>query len=407
MILLIVGVNESYSQGGSNYSSIGIGDINYYGSAYYAGTNGTSISLPSTTAINHLNPALWSHLNKTGLQSGYWFNQNQISNGNNTISQNNGYLTGLNLSFVMDSSHGLVAAFGLKPKTNVRYLLSTPTIIDNDGIKLEGRAEYSGKGGLNDFYLGAAYQFFPYLELGFEMDYTFGIFSRGAQSVFYDDKVVYSPKVDYFDHFYGWGGKIGINSQFTEKFSLGAFYQLNQNLQNDNKTIYHGINSQTSDTITLMRKVNIPSSWGIGLGFKDKRFQLGLDFSTQDYSSLEYNYANNIEFNPSKRISFGFVYLPKEKGARKYSDLVTLRSGFAYRQLYYSAVNNQIDELSLSLGISLPATSGMVFDIGLVLGSRGTTNDKLIQENFGRLFIDISVGETWFKRYKREYLIEE
>jgi len=49
----------------------------------------------------------------------------------------------------------------------------------------------------------------------------------------------------------------------------------------------------------------------------------------------------------------------------------------------------------------------MMFDIGLVLGTRGTTNDKLIQENFGRLFIDISVGETWFKRYKREYLTVE
>ena len=189
ILILVLVLNSSllFSQGGSNYSALGIGDMNFFGNANYIGTNGVSISLPSNSNISHTNPAMWSGITTTRLQIGYLFNQNIVLDENNSLWQNNGAINGFTSVFSFDSSSGAVGVFGLRPKTDVSYYISTPIEINESGLNLTGFSQYKGFGGLNDLFFGFSYNILPKLSAGISLNYTFGLITRSAQSIFHED----------------------------------------------------------------------------------------------------------------------------------------------------------------------------------------------------------------------------
>ena len=64
--------------------------------------------------------------------------------------------------------------------------------------------------------------------------------------------------------------------------------------------------------------------------------------------------------------------------------------------------NNKINETGLTLGIGLPNQRGRtIYDLSLLFGRRGTTNDNLIVENFVEIGLSINFDAIWF--IKRKY----
>jgi hypothetical protein len=59
--------------------------------------------------------------------------------------------------------------------------------------------------------------------------------------------------------------------------------------------------------------------------------------------------------------------------------------------------------MAASIGFQVPWSGTFISDIALTFGSRGTQTDGLIREYFGKLSVDVSIGETWFKPFKRDY----
>lgn len=53
--------------------------------------------------------------------------------------------------------------------------------------------------------------------------------------------------------------------------------------------------------------------------------------------------------------------------------------------------------------MNFPLKNTAFIDASLTFGARGKADGILVKEYFGKLNIDISIGETWFKPYKREY----
>ncbi len=392
-----------FSQGGSNYSSFGIGDLNYFGSAAFAGTNGLSISYPVNTTLNPRNPAMWSKVTTTRLDAGYLFNQNVISNGTTTLWQNNGNISGFCAAFSIDTSKGLTVGLGMSPKSKINYYISNKIKIDKDGIILDGQSLYQGKGGLNDIFLGMSGRFFKFLEVGGEAYYTFGLASRVSQSLFSSDATTFSPGVITNDYFTGWGGKFGLNCQISKNFSIGGFWELSQKLNYENRATITGIYASTDTTIFSEKSTELPQVFGLGLSYQIGRFLIGADYIAQDFSKLSYNSGLNITFRKTNQYVVGLTYFGNPRFTRNYIDRITYRFGLAYRDLYYNVRGNDMKETSLSVGMRFPSSNSMFFDAGIVVGSRGTLNNGLLDEKFGKLYIDISIGEKWFKPYKRDF----
>ncbi|MEI6091138.1 MAG: hypothetical protein WCR42_11845 [bacterium] len=402
-ILTILAFATAYSQGGSNYSSLGIGDLNYFGSAAYAGTNGLSISYPVTTTLNPRNPAMWSKLTTTRLNAGYLFNQNVISNGTTTLWQNNGSISGFSAAFCLDTAKGMTIGLGMSPKSKLNYYISNPISIEKDGLTLDGQALYQGKGGLNDIFLGMSGRFFNFIEVGGEAYYTFGLMSRLSQSLFSSDATTFSPGVITNDYFTGWGGKFGINCQINKDFSIGGFWELTQKLNYENRVTITGIYASTDTTMVNNKTSELPQSYGLGLSYRINRFLIGADYIAQDYSKLSYNSGSDMTFRTTNQYILGLTYFGNPRFSRDYFDRVTYRLGLAYRDLYYNIRGNDMKEMSMSLGFRLPSSNSMFLDAGFVFGTRGTLNNGLLNEQFGKMYIDISIGEVWFKPYKRDF----
>ena len=89
VILFILTNAALFSQGGSNYSIFGVGELNYVNGAKYDALGGTSVAFPHATGINLSNPAMWSENEDTRIQLGYKFNQSLVSNQNQDLYQNN------------------------------------------------------------------------------------------------------------------------------------------------------------------------------------------------------------------------------------------------------------------------------------------------------------------------------
>ena len=138
VLAVFLQINSLYSQGGSNYSIFGVGDIYSSASAYYEGLGGTSIAFPSEHSINTKNPALWSLVKNTRLHAGYRFHQNLVTKGENQLLQNNGQVDGVFSIFAIDSAMGLAASFGIYPYSSVNYLISTPLAMVNQALELNG-----------------------------------------------------------------------------------------------------------------------------------------------------------------------------------------------------------------------------------------------------------------------------
>ncbi|MFM7857507.1 MAG: hypothetical protein ACKO96_37690, partial [Flammeovirgaceae bacterium] len=80
---------------------------------------------------------------------------------------------------------------------------------------------------------------------------------------------------------------------------------------------------------------------------------------------------------------------------------ITYRTGINYAQLPTVLRGIQLDEKSVSLGLSMPFMRGISSaNIALVLGQRGTTANNLVQENFFRFNLGLTINDQWFVRRK-------
>ena len=88
----------------------------------------------------------------------------------------------------------------------------------------------------------------------------------------------------------------------------------------------------------------------------------------------------------------------------------TYRLGFAYTQLPVKIQGQKLNDMSFSIGSSIPfgklkktETGQQVLpriNLALVMGQRGTTNYGLLKENYFRLHASLLINEIWFQKRK-------
>ncbi len=400
LIFILCFSKNIYSQGGSNYSIFGIGDQIKSIGASYDGIAGTSIAIPSDYSINSNNPALWSYVTHTRLSAGYRFNQNYITNDKNSLFQNNGKIDGIKALFSIDTSLGLSAAFGVAPYSSVNYLISTPVFKNIEGLELTGQNYYSGSGGLSHAFLGASIKLTDFAAVGVMGIATFGKITNSIRTLFYD-YYGYSSETLFEDYFAGLGYKAGIYLNPVKNFGLGLFYESNPNLEYQRKMTYYS-QLVTDSSYTLSLSSQIPSRFGLGLSYTLGKVLFGLDYIQQDFSRFNYKGGPSVKFKNYSSLSFGLKRLGTKSSSSDLADRITYNLGFGFNHLYYNISSQDINEIYGSFGFEIPIVGTAILNAAITLGSRGTNDNGLLKEMFGRLNIDVSIGEIWFKPYRRD-----
>ncbi len=401
-LLLVFSNILLFAQGGSNYSIFGIGDIQSSSSAAYRGLAETSIAFPIDHTINTLNPALWSEVTKTRIQTGYNFNQNIITdNRNNILYQNNGQVNTFKAIFVIDTGMGIAFSFGLMPYSTVNYLIASPIDMNYNDISTKGKILYQGRGGISMGYLGMSSKILNNLSFGAMIFSTFGTINNSITTVF--DDIAYYPATTYTNYnFNGLGYKFGLFYEPIADFNIGAFYELHQKLNYDKDLTYISELQPDTSFTGSFSAIN-PQAFGVGISYKIGKFRLGADYKRYNLSNMQFNKGPYTEYNNLNMYSIGLSRLGNKSVGVDFFDKIDYNFGLGYKQQYYRINGVNLSDYFASFGMGIPLVGSTYIDAAFILGSRGNFSNNLLREYYGKLTIDISIGETWFKSFHHKY----
>jgi hypothetical protein len=406
-IIIIIALMASlplFSQGGSNYSIFGIGDIIYGNTASSQAMGGTQIGFPSNNSINIFNTALWSKIKTTRVQTGYRFNQNVINNSETTLLQNNGAMNGFYSIFNFDTIREISAGLMFQPLSSVNYYISSnidPN--DNGSLGLNGTKSYRGSGGLSNISLGLGMKIINRLYLGASVAATIGKIEHTSMTNITNQYTINS-RINNISVVRGFNSNIGIYANLLDGLGIGAFYNIvpKGNIEERNEYLYESASAINKDTVIINeKKIALPSFWGVGVSYSFSKLLFAVDYLNGNFKDL--SIYNSITFNNSSKISLGVALLGSQNQYSSLIDRISYKLGFYSEQLYYNVNGKQITENGITGGFQFPISRTAQIDFSLVVGRRGSLDNGLLQETFGKMIIDISIGDNWFKPIKAEY----
>ncbi|MCX7880824.1 MAG: hypothetical protein N2517_09220 [Ignavibacteria bacterium] len=402
-ILVSIAIFSSYpgfSQGGSNYSIYGIGDIIANSNAVFDALGSTSIALPIENSINVINPASWGFLTQTRIRGGYRFNQHLIKSGNSQLLQNNGKVDGLTYALSIDTAYGASIVFGFYPFSSVNYFISKRDIVYIDNLSLSIENQYQGSGGLSQAILGFSLKPFYSLYFGASLLVDFGTINSSIRTLVYGSNAS-SAITEKHDYFLGTGFRGGLIYKPYENLLFGMFFETHgqTRLVSEVQNIYE----LTLDTTFISEhKIQLPNAFGFGVSYRIGRYLVAADYSNRNFSVLEYNRGPKTSFHPENKFSLGFSILGKKSLFVPYTEQITYNFGSYFKHLYPAIEKNFIKEFAFSFGMEFPLVGSATLNSGVVLGGRIPKTSLLPNEYFGRLIFEITLGETWFVPFRRE-----
>jgi hypothetical protein len=163
---------------------------------------------------------------------------------------------------------------------------------------------------------------------------------------------------------------------------------------------------QISTSSTNDGKIRMPKSIGGGFAFeRDDKWLFAADVYWQNWAKLNM-FGRDDSLKNSLRASFGVQIVPNAMDYNNYFRRVKYRFGMAFTNTYLQLNGKQLNDFGVSFGAGLPIrksqtdiSKGMV-NVGIEIGKRGTTDLNLLQENYVRFTVSMSIYDFWFRKQK-------
>ncbi len=390
----------------SPYSFYGIGSLKFKGTAENRMMGGLSVYSDSIH-LNMQNPAGLARLKLTNFSIGA---SHKYATQKSDAGEAKAATTSLDYIAVGIPMGKFGASFGLIPYTSVGYSLVSSGDVYN--------TLFTGDGGLNRAFVGLAYSVTDDLSVGVDVNYNFGEINNtslitSANGEFeYATREINESDLSGLNYTLGLAYKKLLNNNLEIMGSLTATPATNLDSKNFRQIASVFVSSTTGATGTIYSEdievgdtsFDFPSQFSIGGGIgAPKNWFVGLEYTNQQTS----NFTNrtftidNVEFKDAAKVKIGGFYIPNYNGIRKYWQRVVYRGGMRFEGTGLVVNGEDINEFGISFGVGLP--SGKLFtniNLGVELGSRGTTKAGLIKENFFNTFLSLSLNDKWFeKRY--------
>ncbi len=404
--LILLFAYNIYSQDGSPspYSYFGLGDTSFKGTTEYI-SMGSITSYTDSLHYNINNPASLSRLKYINLQFGISNRFISMDDNNEQVNVSSHNISYFALGIPIGKKAGL--GFGILPETSSGYRIYTE---EETGIYT-----FQGDGGLSRIFIAASYRLHKNLSLGFEFQHHFGYLKQENLWI-PEDSSIYTREDNNEDLS---AGTFKISGLFTyplkkQKYiSINLDYQLGKNLDagytgslrliSVNTSGYELVVSQI-DKEEKNGKVDLPSilNTGFGIGEKNKWYAgAGLTYVALKGFKNEFMDPSYVQYNDAYTYHIGGMYQPEYNSITSYWKKITFRAGAYYKQTGMNIYGEDINDFGITFGLGIPSLKALSnLNLGIELGTRGTTTNNLIKENYFNLHLSFSLNDIWFVKRK-------
>jgi hypothetical protein len=394
-IFLVLIVSYATSQiTSSPYSIFGLGSIEGNSIGASKAMGGTGIAFLSRHSINVLNPASYGGLDSLVniFELGIFGKYTSFSTDKKSQPLFNANIKYFAMGFRIAPK--LAISYGITPYSTIGYNIRTSSNIE--GSNLEYNKIFSGEGGVNQFYVGNAYNITKDLIFGINAVYLFGTVKHSESS----ERYYYSQQD--ITHMSNLNINYGLNYQFMHnkwKYNVGLIYDNGKALKTENESTIITA-TETEVLKSKSNKYKIPQTIGVGLAIEKNYFKIGIDYEMKKWKGIDFNNPL-LETRNSNRYSFG-VEFPSMGFRKRSNKMIFYRFGAEYCGSYLIIDDNPINYRAISLGAGLPVKGILsVVNLSVELGQNGNKKAGLFKENFCTLHIDLSLKDRWF--VKRKY----
>ena len=397
----------------SPYSTFGVGDRQTTANTAHLGMGGIGIGGGHPLLLNTRNSAWLARNHWTIFDFGVEGDYRTLTTSNSVNTLASGGLRNLSFGFPITNKpeFGWTASASLRPYSTVQYRIFREDSVS--GPLNTVATIQQGNGGYNSVNWGNGFRFGENLFVGLKGTYLFGTIAQEAISSFSSVGVEYTNDVSLaetkeVDDFL-WEASLGYQLKIAEETHLrvGAVYQGAANVNTDVlRTLTLQYNEFNPIRQILLDSGStteyLPFNFGAGISVeKQSHWLIGLDFDYQPWSQYRDTQGNASEnLGDNWRLSIGSQFTP-EWNSTRYLRRVGYSLGGHFEQSPLVFNGNPLNDFGINFGISLPVSrAGSSLNMGLQLGSRGTTTDNLIRENYVKLNLGIAFNQLWFMRSK-------
>ena len=268
---------------------------------------------------------------------------------------------------------------------------------------------YKGTGGLSKLYFGTSLKCQNHFQIA-QMHHIYLEQSTEKKNNFDDESIFHSRSIERVTSkdmimklaYY-------LNELNQNDLSLAIVLNSQSNISSKRFELaesfeFTGFSEQVKDTfvnLTQRGEIALPQFISFGLSYKLKNLNFIGEYSIQDWSNYQL-FGQTDDLISSEKLNIGLEYYNQNSNSTSYLSKVKYRFGLYNFQTPIQLNNNKINETGLTLGIGLPnQRSRTIYDLSLLFGRRGTTNDNLIVENFVEIGLSINFDAIWF--IKRKY----
>ena len=427
VLLLAIPPAQAQSNGeGTIYSRFGMGSLLDFSSSQSQAMGGGGYALRSLNYNPDANPALWSDQVYTRLVGGAAYQSISAEDGRgNSGRLTSGNVQSIQFSFPL-SERTLGVGLSFQPYSRSNYSASL-TGQESVGPQQEAEAEYkttfSGSGGLHRVRGGLGYRINDMLSVGASADLLFGVIESRRRTTWINTQALRDAVVSDGVQLSGFTGTLGGHLALADVFatddalSIGTSVTFPTSLSGER---YRTLDEDLArDTLSVQRgDVTLPWTGRLGVSYQpNTRWTFVVDGLFDPWSTFSSSFsAGTGATSPSRfpvggagtltdrwRLSTGAEVVPAgEDNLAGYFAQAAYRFG-GYAEQLYVRPNQQttLYEFALTAGISLPTSlSGTRIDLNTVAGTRGTTSNALVRDNFFGVSLHVNFGERWFQRRK-------
>lgn len=408
----------------SPYTRFGFGDFSKEGFGQNLAMGGTGIAVNKNNQLNYLNPAAYSARDSMSVLFDFGMSMfgNQYITGDIQNNWWNANFHHIGLSIPIGKYFAMGS--GLVPYSSVGYNIKQEYNDLGVGVPLD--YYFKGDGGIMKFFLGVSGELFERVSIGVNMNYLLGDLNRERYLVFPASSSFSTTtaleKIRMSNTYFNFG--IQYREVFDDKFffTIGGTYDLetsfnsvidnsvtnsftgNPAFLNDSVIIDPGVvieGGEFEGSITIPQKIGA----GIALGIPDRLTVTG-DYTMQDWAAIA-DRNSLLSFDPfsfasARSIKLGVELTPDPDAFRGYHKLMSYRVGLYKNDSYLKIDNYQLTDLGITFGLGLPVgRTNSSLNASFAFGTRGTTDNNLVKENYGILTISVTLHDLWF--YKRKF----
>ncbi|HCA81757.1 MAG TPA: hypothetical protein DEP53_18665 [Bacteroidetes bacterium] len=387
--------------GGSSYSRFGVGDLMRYGGSRIDAMGGAGIALTGDGFLNLLNPAGISKISFTRFAGGFEYASFNSTDATSSGRYARGAFKGVAFGIPVSRNDGVTLLLEASPYSNVNYATQV-----RDSILQQ---DFYGTGGLSLLAIGTSYSPAKYLTFGLRMNYVYGRIRQVGDFTF-SDPTFLNSEIERSDFYSGFNATFGalydsigtsLNSKALEPLAVGFVFSTPSTFSVERQSIL--TTSQSTDTTAIASgNADLPVAYGLGLSYLfSGRYYVTGDVQYQKWSNARLFGTTMPDIRNSIRYGIGFESLP-QRDTDSFWKRIAYRLGFSYSQTSYSLNATGINEMYATGGLAIPIGPDARLDIGLQVGTRGTTVNGLQRDTIMKLSLSLSASEVWFMNIEDE-----